>query len=399
MSKIRVMIVEDSLVVREMLSHIVTSDPRLEVVSLVASGEAALRAIDITHPQVISLDIRLPGMDGFETTQQIMSLRPTPIVVISNDVDDRSLNISMNALRAGALAVLEKPPSFDSADADFVAKRICDQLVAMSSVMVVRQRFARDLKIASASTSNSDSGAGTVSGTVSGAVAKVESNSNQSPPSEPQGGGQRTSTAPVKAFLPNNRYAMLGIVASSGGPSALIEVLQALPKNFHLPIVIVQHITDSFLESFATWLGSESPFPAVIVREKTVAVASVIYMAAAGHHLVLVSGHLQLSAEEPVSMQRPSGTVLLRSLARSLGPSAIGVVLTGMGDDGAAGLLELRQAGGFTIAEHESTAVVYGMPACAQQLGAACEMLPVDKIGKRIVELVEVDAWSEKYAK
>ena len=151
MSQVLVMIVEDSVVVREMLTHIVGADPRLRVVAAVASGEAALRELDRTSPHVISLDIRLPGMDGFQTTQQIMMKRPTPIVVISQDVDHHALNISMNALRAGALAVMEKPPGLASADYAAVAKRICDQLVAMSTVKVVRQRIHRDLNIASAS--------------------------------------------------------------------------------------------------------------------------------------------------------------------------------------------------------------------------------------------------------
>ncbi|RYZ61670.1 MAG: response regulator, partial [Proteobacteria bacterium] len=134
--KIKVMIVEDSVVVREMLIHIINSDSRLEVISAVGSGEAAIKALQVCSPQVISLDIRLPGMDGFETTRQIMMERPTPIVVISDNVDGDQLNISMNALRAGALAVLEKPVGFsNSAFAPFAAK-ICDSLSSMSTVKV-----------------------------------------------------------------------------------------------------------------------------------------------------------------------------------------------------------------------------------------------------------------------
>ena len=373
MEKTLVMIIEDSLVVREMLIHIVSEDPRLRVVAAVGSGEEALRALESCSPHVISVDIRLPGMDGFEVTQQIMRIRPTPIVVISNDIDHLSLNISMNALRAGALAVLEKPPGLASADYKASAQRICDQLVSMSTVKVVRQRFSRDLKIASASTAPVE---------VRTAVSAYQPLKN-----------------PVFQFQGAARFTMLGIVASTGGPNALLQVLQALPNNFPLPIAIVQHITDSFLESFAAWLGTESPFKTVIVNHRAVPEPGKIYLAPVGHHLIVVGGEFQLSAADPVSMQRPSGTVLLQSMAKSLGSRAIGVVLTGMGDDGATGLLQIREAGGYTIAEHQSTAVVYGMPACAERIGAACEMIPVDQIGARLTEIVVTSKERERYAK
>lgn len=370
MNQTLVMIVEDSVVVREMLNYIIDSDPRLKVVSAVASGEAALRELDRTSPHVISLDIRLPGMDGFETTQQIMMRRPTPIVVISQDVDDHALNISMNALRAGALAVMEKPPGLGHADYALIARRICDQLVAMSTVKVVRQRIARDLNIGSAS------GAGSASST---SVKGVELTSWVP-------GGQR----PVD---------ILGLVASTGGPNALLHVLQALPKNFPAPIAIVQHITDSFTESFANWLGVETPFKAVLVKDGEAAKPGRIHLAPAGHHLVASRGIFRLTRDEPVSLQRPSGTTLFRSMARAYGERSLGVLLTGMGDDGADGLLEMRRAGAHTIAEHQSTAVVYGMPGAAERLGAANEILPLDQIGPRVCEVFMSAEWSQRYAK
>ena len=357
-SKLQVLVVEDSVVVREMLIHIINSDPRLHVIAAVASGEAAIKALGQFSPHVISLDIRLPGMDGFETTLQIMTEKPTPIVVISSDIDDRSLNISMNALRAGALAVVEKPGGFASADYQRVATRICDQLVAMAGVKVVRQRFGRDLRLVSASLGPAAPGRAAAAG------------------------------LSARRELPiDQKFAMLGLVASTGGPNALIQVLQALPKSFALPIAIVQHITDSFLENFAHWLNVESGFTASLVQDRTPPRPGHIHMAPVGHHLTFRGGLFRLTTDAPVSMQRPSGTVLLASLAESLGPRALGVVMTGMGDDGADGLLKMRQAGGYTLAEHRSTAVVYGMPMCAERLGAACEMLPLDQIGSRITEL------------
>ena len=286
MKKTLVMVVEDSVVVREVLIHIVNSDPRLEVVAAVGSGEDALRALERCSPHVISVDIRLPGMDGFETTQEIMKMKPTPIVVISNDVDDHSLNISMNALRAGALTVLEKPPGLAAANYEMVAKQICDQLVSMSTVKVVRQRIARDLNLVSASTSE-----------------RIPNPARQN----------LIPRSPKWRLAP---FRILGIVSSTGGPNALLQVLQKLPSNFPIPIMIVQHIPDSFLESFCHWLGSETKFKTVLATNREVPVAGKIYLAPVGHHITLVQNEIHLSKAEVVSMQRPSGTVLLKSMAR-----------------------------------------------------------------------------------
>lgn len=182
---------------------------------------------------------------------------------------------------------------------------------------------------------------------------------------------------------------MLGIVASTGGPGAVLQLLADLGSGFPLPILLVQHITASFLEGFAAWLESTSSFRVVIVSDAVIPAAGYIYMARADRHLTLEHGLVRSECGEMVCVQRPSGTVLFRSMARALGPRAIGVLLTGMGDDGAAGLLEIRRAGGFTIAEDESTSVVYGMPGAAVGLGAVCESLPLPEIAPRLTALAE----------
>jgi two-component system chemotaxis response regulator CheB len=343
MRKIRVLIVEDSKVIREFLEYIIGQDPRLAVAGVAESAEEALRVLDKVAPDVISMDIRLPGMNGFEATKRIMSERPTPIVVVSASVEREDLRITMNALQAGALTVLEKPSGASSAGYAAMAERLCTQLAIMSQVKVVRRRVA----------------------------------AKPGPRVEPG----CTQLRQIRD------YAMLGIVSSTGGPNALMELLNGLGRDFPLSILLVQHIANSFLEGFAAWLQSVSPFAVEIVKGRVVAERGKIYLAAQEHHLRAEPNCLRVDTGEPVCAQRPSGTVLFRSMADSFGGRALGVLLTGMADDGAQGLLEIRRAGGYTIAEDESTAVVYGMPAEAVRLGAVIDSLPLPAIASRILEL------------
>jgi two-component system chemotaxis response regulator CheB len=346
MKKIRVMIVEDSAVVSALLEYSIGRDPRLEVCATAPSAEDALGMLERVLPDVIAMDIRLPGMDGLEATRRIMSKKPVPIVVVASSIESGKWNtIPMEALRAGALTVLEKPSGTSHAEYQALAERLCTQLVIMSQVKLVRR----------------------------------------SGYSESHAPGGRVSLA--WRGRPG-AFQMLGIVCSTGGPGALIQLLGALGPGFPLPILLVQHMTGTFLEGFASWLEDVGPFRATIVEDGSIPVPGELHMAPAERHLRLDAGRLRLDAGNPVSFQRPSGTVLFQSMAQTLGADALGVLLTGMGDDGAAGLLDIRRSGGYTIAEDESTAAVYGMPAAAVLLGAVCESLPLPAIAPRVLELV-----------
>jgi len=339
------MIVEDSPVVSALLEYSIGGDPRLEVCATAASAEDALNTFEQISPDVIAMDIRLPGMDGLEATRQIMSKKPVPIVVVAASIESGKWNSTpMEALRAGALAVLEKPVGTTHADYQALSERLCTQLAIMSQVKLVRQHAKRD--------------------------------------SHAEGIAWSWGGAP-------GAFQMLGIVCSTGGPGALVQLLGALGPAFPLPILLVQHMTASFIEGFASWLGAVCPSPVRIVKDGSIPVAGEVHMAPAERHLRLHGGRLRLDTGDPVSFQRPSGTVLFQSMARDLGTGALGVLLTGMGDDGAAGLLAIRRAGGYTIAEDESTAVVYGMPAAAVQMGAVRDSLPLPAIAPRVLELVQ----------
>lgn len=341
MKKIRVLIVEDSSVIRQFLEHIIARDPRLAIAGSVETAEEALRILNRVSPDVISMDIRLPGMNGFEATERIMRERPTPVVVVSASVERADLQITMNALQAGALTVLEKPCGVTSSEYEAMAERLCTQLAIMSQVQVIRQRFT-----------------------------------------------PRPAVHPTRFRAPSGGgFRILGVVGSTGGPNALVQLLSGLGTGFSLPVLLVQHITASFLEGFAEWLNTVSPFSVEIVTDRSQLVPGKIYLATHDRHLHAENGFVRVHQGQPVCAQRPSGTVLFESMADAYGSQAMGVLLTGMGDDGAAGLLRIHQRGGHTIAEDESTAVVYGMPAEAVRLGAVSESLPLPSIAPRILQL------------
>ena len=342
MKKTRVLIVEDSAVIRQFLVHIISHDPRLEIAGAVGSAEEALEILDRVAPDVISMDIRLPGINGFEATQQIMEKRPTPVVIVSASVDPSDSRTTMEALSAGALAAVEKPPGVTSMDHEMLADRLCTQLAIMSQVKVIRRHAA-----------------------------------------------VRPAPFVVRRPAARPRYSVLGVVGSTGAPRALPLLLNALGADFPLPILMVQHITASFLEPFAAWLEGICPFPVEIVHGQLAVSSGRIYLAAADHHLRALQGGVGVDRSDPVCAQRPSGTTLFQSMGDIYGARAVGVLLTGMGEDGAEGMLHLRSRGGYTVAEDASTAVVYGMPAAAVRLGAVSESLPLHAIAPRLLELVQ----------
>jgi two-component system chemotaxis response regulator CheB len=346
MKKVTVMIVEDSRTVSEFLEHIINRDPRLQVVANVRSAEEALECIAEVDPDIISLDIRLPGMNGFEATQRIMNEHPTPIVVVSSDVQDEELNISMNALRAGALAVVQKPVGLKHDDYEKLASELCTKLTIMSEVRVIRQRYR-----------------------------------TFSSPAEMIPGPLLPATPPCRSGMPR----VLGLVASTGGPNAIVQLLNGLSPAFPAPILLVQHITPGFVRGFVSWLGDVLPHLKVTEAQHCMPLLpGTVYVAPADRHLIYAEPfQAQLLDTPSVNAQKPSGTVLFRSLSQ-LGSGAVGVLLTGMGEDGALGMRDMYQTGAYTIAEHESTAVVYGMPAAAVKLAAVTSVLPLGEMSFRL---------------
>jgi two-component system chemotaxis response regulator CheB len=259
-------------------------------------------------------------------------------------------------LSAGALAVVEKPAGFFHRTFDAISKRLCAQLAAMSRVKLVRQRFNHSRR-------------------------------SRLPCATPKLALHERSSELNASRIAVQDCQILGLVASTGGPHALEVVLSQLGSDFSLPIMLVQHITASFQESFISWLNHICPLPVCEARQDDTLQPGHVYVAPMNRHLLVESTRLRLDGSGPVCGHCPSGTVLFQSLAESFGSQAIGVLLTGMGEDGAEGLLAMKQAGAYTIAEHESSAVINGMPGAARRLGAQCISLPLPAIAGAIRQL------------
>lgn len=343
----RVLIVDDSPSVRRMLQTIIASDPDMEVVGIAGDGDEAIALAHTLGPDVITMDIRMPRMDGVSAIRAIMRDRPTPIVVLCSDLNDRTLNISFNALKAGALEVIEKPRLTPGGDFNKFVADFVSTLKLMAEVKVVRLF--------------------------------LDQTGEYSQPG--------AADAPHIVAVDNgSQYDIVGICSSTGGPAALEYLFRQLPPGFPAPIVVVQHITEGFLQGLVEWLNLATPLAVKIADDGEVARAGVIYFAPEHCHLVVSPGGLlRYSEADAVRCHRPSGELLFSSMAEWFGGRSIGVMLTGMGEDGVDGLAEIAERGGVVIAQDAATSAIYGMPRAVVERSVATEVLPLDRIPERLV--------------
>jgi two-component system chemotaxis response regulator CheB len=338
---IRVLVVDDSITVRRRIMDVLALDPELEVVGEAGDGREAIERCLALEPDVVTLDMMLPVMTGLAATEYIMAYCPTPILVVSASTNRGELFRTYEALAAGAVDVLDKPSGDELADAAWEARLVATvKLVARIKVIThPRARLTQVRKQAALDSTPS---------------------------------GPRT----------------IAIGVSTGGPAALVRVLGALGPDFPIPIVVVLHIGALFAPRFAEWLDDQSPLPVRYVEDggrlPPLGRGSV-WMAPPDRHLLLEHDRFRLSDDPPRHSCRPSVDVLFESVALSLGPKAVGCVLTGMGRDGALGLLAMRRAGARTIAQDEATSVVFGMPREAILVGAAEQVLPLDRIASALL--------------
>jgi two-component system, chemotaxis family, protein-glutamate methylesterase/glutaminase len=358
MRRLRILVVEDSLTIRRRFCEILAADPELEVVAEAEDGKRAIELCETLHPDVITLDMVLPVMSGLTATEYIMAYRPTPILIVSSSTNRGELFKTYDALAAGALDVLEKPRE-DDVDAAW-EKRFVAAVKLIARIKVITHPRAR-------------LGGPRLSGPA------VEDGSVAAPA---RGGADLSQS---------RRYGVVALGASTGGPAAIVKVLRGLPKGLRVPVLFVLHIDEPFAAAFAEWLENQTPHRVAYARdgEYLDSLRGQVIMAPPGRHLTVASARVRLSNDPPRHSCRPSVDVLFESLALERGAQVLACLLTGMGRDGAAGLLAIRRAGGFTLAQDESTSVVYGMPREAALLGAAQMVLPLDQIGPEIAHLLE----------
>jgi len=353
---IRVLIVDDMITIRMALRYILESDPELTVIGEAGSGEEALDFCRKSRPDIATMDINMPGMGGYETIRQIMSEAPCPIVVITGIESQHLMEVSFKALELGALTVLPTPRGLSPDNSD--AATLIHQIKTMAAVKVVR----RSLRTESAR-------------------AMVDKERVQ-------------PAAPVKGVIsPQLKKApqLVAIGLSTGGPPALQTLLNGLPSNFPLPIVIVQHISQGFIFGLASWLSKTTPFRCRVAEHSETIKSGTVYLAPDNTHITIkASGELYLdTSAEPLNGHRPSASVLFESVARNFGEKAIGILLTGMGQDGATGLRAMHQAGAYTIAQDEASSVIFSMPKAAIELNAVTEVLSLSDVAPRLRSLAE----------
>lgn len=347
---IRVLLVEDSRVALLILKRILNTSPQIEVVGEARTGLEALALIPKVQPDVICTDLHMPQMDGLELTSEVMALYPRPILVISNSVQQEDTHHVFQLLDAGAVDIFPKPRSGLVMDNEALNQELITKIKILSGVKVLTRKRKQ------------------VSPANSIAIDKLFPFS----------------------FNSYTKPKIVVIGASTGGPQALQEVFSQLPSDFPMPIICVQHICLGFLQGLIDWLATNCQLPIQIAQPGGIPKPGNIYFPQEQQHLELDGkGRFICSNSPPWEGHRPSVTVTFNSVAKFYGKATLGILLTGMGRDGAQGMQEIAQAGGFTIAQDKATSVIFGMPQEAINLGAAKQILPIQAIAPMLLEIVQ----------
>jgi two-component system chemotaxis response regulator CheB len=344
--EIMVLVAEDSPVIRQFLVHVLESDPEIRVIGAVADGQAVLDFVERDRPDVILMDVHMPRLDGFEATRRIMQTHAVPIVICSATANVKDTAIAFRAMEAGAVACIEKPGGRDFGDFDAMAASLLSTVKLMAFVKVVRRRAISPPAVAP----------------VTPLLPKLQAQS---------------APAPVK---------VIGIGASTGGPLVLQTIFAGLPKEFPIPILVVQHIASNFVHGMSEWLAQTTGFRVQIGTYGVCPLPGHVYLAPDDFHMGVGSdGRIVLTREAPENHLRPAVSFLFRSLAKTYGPNALGVLLTGMGRDGAEELKAMKDEGAITIAQDFASSVVHGMPGEAIALGGTTHVLPADEIASALI--------------
>ncbi|MDH5676137.1 MAG: chemotaxis protein CheB [Myxococcales bacterium] len=339
---LRLLVVDDSALCRELLCEALEAERDIAVVGQAASGTEALRRVDELKPDLVTMDVRMPGMDGLQTVSQLMAERPLPILIVTELPAGPDDQVAFEALRRGALDVARKPVVTDAGFGKDLRERV--RWLAKTPV-VLHPRPSRD-----------------------------------------------PSLGPPPGLRPHSAIGLVGVGASAGGPSALSSLLGALPGDFGATVAVVQHLPAGFAAAFASYLEARTKLSVVIAEGPIALRPATVVLPPDDCHLICVDGSMLAPGRQaPRNGHRPSVDRLFESLA-PVGAKAAAVLLSGIGSDGAEGMLRLRQRGGLTIAQDECSSAVYGMPRAALQCGAAAHVLSPQRIARALVQAVTLRA-------
>jgi len=343
---IRVLIAEDSVLVQKLLTKVLGEDPELEVVGVAKNGKIAVDMARQLKPDVITMDIRMPVMDGFQATRTIMAENPTPILVVSSSIRDTDLQISFNAIQAGALDIMEKPKGNLSKDYYEVGQDLIRKIKLVSEIRVFKHLSLQ----------------------------------------------LQTGLFKTEQKMEKTRTRAVAVGASTGGPSALFQLLTSFGPDFPAPIFVTQHISEGFGRGCVEWIRRNARMPVQMAENRTLIHPGTAYFSP-DDRIMTINSTKSLSVDSGKMARRASPiNSMMESVADVYGEGGIGVLLTGMGDDGARGMKKISTVGGRTIAQDEETSVVFGMPKAAIDLDAAEEVLPLEKIGGRIISILAREA-------
>lgn len=347
---IKVMIVEDSPVVREFLVHLLSLDPEIKVIGAMDTGEEALEAVGRLKPDVITIDIHLPKIDGLEVTRRIMETHPTPVVIVTGSTGPKEMAATFGAMESGALAILPRPAGIGHPAHDRTAAEFVQTVKLMSEVRVVK-RWPRSRQ------------------------------QSVVPPVD--------LPAPIERRRKSAKIKVVAIGASTGGPPVIQIILSKLPKNFPAPVLIVQHMAEGFTAGFAEWLKETSKLPVHLAVQDEHLLPGHVYIAPDGFQMKIgVRGTILLTRDAPENGHRPSVSYLFRSVRDVYGENAAGALLSGMGKDGAEELKRMKDKGAVTVVQDKKSSVVFGMPGEAVKLDAAMYVLPPEEITGVLTHMV-----------
>ncbi|MGA1867610.1 MAG: chemotaxis-specific protein-glutamate methyltransferase CheB [bacterium] len=330
---IKVLIVDDSYTVCEYMKSIINSDDECEVIGIARNGEEAVEMTRLKHPDVITMDIHMPGINGYMATREIMENNPTPIIIVSSDIESDQAHDTFEAMQAGAVAVVKKPYGLGNPESDPLIEKIIRTIKLMSEIKVIKRLDKHKKKI--------------------------------------------TSYPLVSHF----QIEIVTIGVSTGGPPVIKTILSQLSENFPCPILIVQHISPGFLDSMIEWLSKNAPLPIHIAGHGDQIKQGHIYFAPDDFHMgIIQKGEIMLSKAPPEYGMRPAVSYLFRTITTTYARSAVGILLTGMGKDGALELKGMKESGATTIAQNKQSSIVHGMPGEAIKLGAVEHILSPPEI-------------------